>query len=260
MYKNLKNERAITLIALIITIIILVILAAVSIRAVYNMGIVNHAINGTAEYGRAAKNENKLMQDTGNFIEDTISKIKNGQGGKAYVIGDSITLNDEVFYVIEDSPASQSTVKLFAAKVVNPVTNKQVDTRNGEPNTTLYIPFGSPNKSYENSTIKGLVETYVATLGIDVVNSRLLSYNDLVNMGYPYSNLYDNDWIEAPSFLKHDIMVYWLIEPWDGDENWIWVICGYDDIHLGTGEVFDAETNINGLRPVIEVLKSNLPD
>ena len=39
----MKTEKAITLIALIITIIILVILAAVSIRAVYNMGIVNYA-------------------------------------------------------------------------------------------------------------------------------------------------------------------------------------------------------------------------
>ena len=54
---RVKEEKAITLIALIITIIILVILAAVSIRAVYNMEIVNHAVNGTEGYAKAEKKE-----------------------------------------------------------------------------------------------------------------------------------------------------------------------------------------------------------
>ena len=84
-----KSNHAITLIALIITIIILVILAAVSIRAVYNMGIVNHAINGTAEYAKAAKNENKVMQDTESYLEDAISKIKSAQDGETVSGGDS---------------------------------------------------------------------------------------------------------------------------------------------------------------------------
>ena len=79
---NLKSEKAITLIALIITIIILVILAAVSIRAVYNMGIVNHAINGTAEYAKAAKNENKVMQDTESYLENVVARIKAAQDGE----------------------------------------------------------------------------------------------------------------------------------------------------------------------------------
>ena len=77
----IKKENAITLIALIITIIILVVLAAVSIRAVYNMGIVNHAINGTQEYAKASKAENKVMQDTEGFLEDAVARIKNGQDG-----------------------------------------------------------------------------------------------------------------------------------------------------------------------------------
>ncbi len=72
---RIKNEIGITLIALIITIIILVILAAVSIRAVYNMGIVNHAVNGTQEYAIATKDEEKIMNNTENFLESTINKI-----------------------------------------------------------------------------------------------------------------------------------------------------------------------------------------
>ena len=75
---NFKTENGITLIALIITIIILVILAAVSIRTVYNMGIVNHAVNGTAEYVEQSKQEEKMMDDTESFLDDTIAKIKAG--------------------------------------------------------------------------------------------------------------------------------------------------------------------------------------
>ena len=77
----MKKEKAITLIALIITIIILVILAAVSIRAVYNMGIVNHAINGTQEYAKATKAEEKTMNDTENFLSSIIAKIKDDENG-----------------------------------------------------------------------------------------------------------------------------------------------------------------------------------
>jgi len=81
MKEKFKNEKGITLIALIITIIILVILAAVSIRAVYEMGIVGYAINGTQQYVERAKEENQMLDETGRRIEDAVSKVKEIQGG-----------------------------------------------------------------------------------------------------------------------------------------------------------------------------------
>ena len=75
-----RNEKGITLIALIITIIILVILAAVSIRTVTNMGIVGHAINGTQDYAREAKAENEKLDTTGNFIDNALGKLNDIQG------------------------------------------------------------------------------------------------------------------------------------------------------------------------------------
>jgi len=81
MKENLKIDKGITLIALIITIIILVILAAVSIRAVYEMGIVGYAINGTQQYAERAKEENAMLDETGRRIEDAVSKVKEIQGG-----------------------------------------------------------------------------------------------------------------------------------------------------------------------------------
>jgi len=75
------NERGITLIALIITIIILVILAAVSIRAVYEMGIVGYAINGTKQYVERAKEENAMMEQTTQMLEEALLGIRNGESG-----------------------------------------------------------------------------------------------------------------------------------------------------------------------------------
>lgn len=71
----LRGENGITLVALIITIIILVILAAVSIAAVYNMGIVNYAVNGTQNYAQAAVAENKMLDDTVTSIDSTLTAI-----------------------------------------------------------------------------------------------------------------------------------------------------------------------------------------
>lgn len=79
--KKLKNNQGITLIALIITIIILVILAAVSIRAVTNMGIVGHAINGTQDYARGAVAENNLFDRVTELLDNTLVRINGIQDG-----------------------------------------------------------------------------------------------------------------------------------------------------------------------------------
>ena len=89
MKENFKSNTGITLIALIITIIILVILAAVSIRAVYNMGIVGHAINGTQQYAEGAKAENKMLGDIGSLIDNAVSKIKEIQAGEGIALNKS---------------------------------------------------------------------------------------------------------------------------------------------------------------------------
>ena len=92
--KDLKKERGITLIALIITIIILVILAAVSIRAVTNMKIVDYAVNGAENYAKAGKAENKTLDDTVSFIDESVRKIEEINSG---II--EFTIDDRTFKV-----------------------------------------------------------------------------------------------------------------------------------------------------------------
>ena len=81
---KLEKERGITLIALIITIIILVILAAVSIRAVTNMKVVDYAVNGAENYAKAGKAENKTLDDTVSFIDEAVEKVNKAANGTDY--------------------------------------------------------------------------------------------------------------------------------------------------------------------------------
>lgn len=53
----MKQQKGITLIALVITIIVLLILAIVSISLVWQDGIINHAKNGVNAYSEAQVNE-----------------------------------------------------------------------------------------------------------------------------------------------------------------------------------------------------------
>ena len=62
MHNNVRKENGITLIALIITIVILVILAAVSVKTIYDMGIVEQAVKGTERYARASVAEQEEMR------------------------------------------------------------------------------------------------------------------------------------------------------------------------------------------------------
>ncbi len=76
----LRQEKGITLVALIITIIVLVILAAVSIAAVYNSQIVNYAVNGAQNYSQEAVNENKILNGTESIISSAVTAIESIMG------------------------------------------------------------------------------------------------------------------------------------------------------------------------------------
>ena len=73
--KIMKKENGITLIALIITIIILVILAAVSIRAAYESGIINYAVNGTSEYANQSTEESKALVNAQSQMESVLREL-----------------------------------------------------------------------------------------------------------------------------------------------------------------------------------------
>ena len=114
---NKKAENGITLIALIITIIILVILAAVSIRTVYNMGIVGHAINGTQEYAKASKAEEKTMQDTEGFLANALERIQTTQDGDNDTEDEPVTVpSDLSTYVLGAEGTGRALSQILSNK------------------------------------------------------------------------------------------------------------------------------------------------
>ena len=78
----LRQEKGITLMALIITIIVLVILAAISISAAYNSGIIGHGVNAAYDYANAAQLENEIMASTESYMNSVVSEIKSLMASK----------------------------------------------------------------------------------------------------------------------------------------------------------------------------------
>lgn len=73
-----KNERGITLVALIITIIILIILAAVTINALTHDGLAEMAIKGAQDYDKAQQNEMNMLNDIDAMVKETLKNIEDG--------------------------------------------------------------------------------------------------------------------------------------------------------------------------------------
>ena len=101
----MRREKGITLIALIITIVVLVILAAVSVREITNMGIIGKATNGVSEYEQAAMEENRMLDETANFLDREFAKLNRKRNGAG------ITLN-KTSLTLEPAETEQLTATL----------------------------------------------------------------------------------------------------------------------------------------------------
>ena len=75
---NIRTQKGITLVALIITIVVLLILAVVSIGAVQNSGIIGNAKNAAGGYDQAKVNEVEKLENTEEYINSIIPN--NGEG------------------------------------------------------------------------------------------------------------------------------------------------------------------------------------
>ena len=73
---KIRQEKGITLVALIITIIVLVILAAVTINAAFNSGIIDTAVNGAVNYADAQNREKVTFDELDKDIQDIVKQIE----------------------------------------------------------------------------------------------------------------------------------------------------------------------------------------
>ena len=75
--KKIKQEKGITLVALIITIVVLLILAVVAIGVVKNSDIITYAKNASNMYGTEKNEENQMLQNYIGIIENSTNTTDN---------------------------------------------------------------------------------------------------------------------------------------------------------------------------------------
>ena len=81
---RIRQERGITLMALIITIIVLVILAAITIGTAYTSGIIQMGTQGAKDYAVASSKENEILNETTTYVENVVKRIKRTLGDWEY--------------------------------------------------------------------------------------------------------------------------------------------------------------------------------
>lgn len=75
----LREEKGITLVALIITIIILIILAAVTIMSFTNNKLIDTAVEGTQNYANSQKYEERVMDNIYYMFSNVVKNIETTQ-------------------------------------------------------------------------------------------------------------------------------------------------------------------------------------
>ena len=76
-----KQEKGITLIALVVTIVVLLILAGVSISLVLNNnGVISKSKEARNQYAEAQTNDEKQLSETSDWIEETVTNVKKIEG------------------------------------------------------------------------------------------------------------------------------------------------------------------------------------
>ena len=93
-----RQERGITLIALVVTIVVLLILAGVSISLVLNNnGVINKSKDARNQYAEAQTNDEKQLNEVSDWID---TKVGDTTGGSNYdPASDGVTIPDGYYYV-----------------------------------------------------------------------------------------------------------------------------------------------------------------
>ena len=291
--KKQTGEKGITLIALIITIIVMLILVSVSITITVNNGLFKAAQGAARSTNEAKEAELALANEqvnigvggeagTYNTLDEYVMAVT-GQGGSsgstytAYSVGDLVTLgtgaNAEDFYVIADSDENESTVLLLTAMNVETENFTQSASANtvafdeGYYDDVYWADYVKPDgntpatEQYENASISSLVASYKSALeartGITVVGARLIEREELHALGAGGSSADFDCWDSTAGCTGSAAFVN-TSSFWTGTSYFhchvFWVNNSEPGLYL-----YGVTTGtVAGLRPVIEVSKSNI--
>ena len=155
MNKKLKNkqEKGITLIALVVTIVVLLILAGVSISLVLNNnGVISKAKDAKNQYAEAQTNEEKHFNEVTDWIDTKVGETTGGGGGSAGGSGDSTTKVDGV--PIPEGYYYVGGTKAKGIVISDNVADKELDKgkenvrRDLAGNQWVWVPVEIPSSLY----------------------------------------------------------------------------------------------------------------
>ena len=131
LFSRIKGDKAITLVALIITIIILLILAGVSLSFVFNGGILDKAQSAVNEYQNASQKEQNLLDQIDKYIENELGDIANDEP-KVPNVDENGLATENTTIVAKDDPSIQIVIpKGFAPAILKTGTTQSLPGENG---------------------------------------------------------------------------------------------------------------------------------
>ena len=237
-----KEQKGITLVALIVTIVVLLILATVTINSIQNYGIINKAKNVAEKFNEAQEKEQNMFNEYLDYF--------NGNSGsnKAYSIGDEVTVKGEEFYVIVNSDKNQTTVLLLAKENINTTTLVQSSSANtiefSETDYWTSYPSDLTETGVPDSTHYAAYAAYQYGAKIGGTG-RLMTYdeaNALIGAGETAMI-----WGEEST---NGYLCYWLGTAYDSDA----VYGAWSSSKTLDWSYYD-DGQSNGVRPVIEISK-----
>ena len=142
-----KQEKGITLIALVVTIVVLLILAGVSISLVLNNnGVISKAKDAKNQYAEAQTNDEKSLNEIADLMHNYISGEKTGGDSDYDPASDGVTIPDGYYYVggtkdsglvISDNEADKELDK-----------GKEDVRRDLAGNQWVWVPVETPSNLY----------------------------------------------------------------------------------------------------------------
>ena len=150
MNKDLKNkqEKGITLIALVVTIVVLLILAGVSISLVLNNnGVISKAKDAKNQYAEAQTNEEKHFNEVTDWIKETVGDTT---GGDSVTKIDGVPIPEGYYYV--------GGTKAKGLVISDNVADKELDKgkedvrRDLSGNQWVWVPVETPSSLYTTVT------------------------------------------------------------------------------------------------------------
>ena len=188
MKTKIKQEKGITLIALVVTIVVLLILAGVSLNALFgNSGIIEKAKEAQNKMDKATENDQKQIGELTNWLDNqvngttgsddnqtTLPKIstlvgtvvdKNTKAEDAY--GNKITI-PKGFKVLAKGTSTESASYTYSGNNIPAVQDGIVIENGTDGNQFVWVPVGTiKNKNNTTSTITlGRYSSFTATNGI----------------------------------------------------------------------------------------------